>query len=73
VLTDLAIEGGQADPQPAGRFLLVELSLGENGQNVLATRASQGKQQVADMVCRATGAAFRGRETPRGSLTVRRN
>src|SRR5260221_127814 len=36
VLADLAIEGGQADPQPAGRFLLVEVGLGQNGQNVLA-------------------------------------
>src|SRR6267378_8703727 len=40
VLADLAIEGGEADPQPASRLLLVEVGLGQNGQNVLALEAT---------------------------------
>src|SRR5881296_343975 len=40
VLADLAIEGGEADPQAAGRLLHVEVRLGQNGQNVLALEAT---------------------------------
>src|SRR5258706_2747770 len=48
VLADLSIEGGQADPKPAGRLLLVEVGLGQNGQNVLALEtAGHGPQPLA--------------------------
>src|SRR5918996_2895880 len=41
VLADLAIERGEADPEAAGRLLLVELGLGKDGEDVLALEAAR--------------------------------